>query len=148
MASTDYVAVSWNPGQLVDEDTLDQMNNNITYLKNQMIDGKYTQLNGGLVDINLKMLCGRNIITARKSATATITVNFASMFSSTCTPIVTTSLVSPSQDRIFTIVNGIGQLHPSNHGFQVTVDAALTTGADTGGTIAKDLYINWIAMGF
>lgn len=145
MAATQFVAVNWNPGAVMDEDTLDQMNNNINYLRDQSVNGKYQALGGGLVDIRIKLLCGRAIITPRRTDTATVRCSFASMFTPNSTPVVTTSIVSPGQIKIFHKISGIGRLHPNHQGFDCSVNIYASGKSDK---IVKPLYVNWIAMGY
>lgn len=146
MANNEFVAVSWAPGQVVDEDSLDQMSDNLTYLRNEAVDGKYMHLNAGTTSIGLKILCGRKIITPRKADTAIVRVGFAKMFTPDSVPVITTSIVSPSQAQIFHVINGIGRLHPNHQGFECKVNIAATNKKND--KIAKALYINWIAMGY
>lgn len=146
MASKEFVAVSWSPGEMIDEDSMDQMNNNITYLRNQSVDGRYMFLNNGVVDTGIKLLCGRKIITPRGSDTATVRVGFAKMFTPNITPVITTSIVSPSQPRITHIINGIGRLQPNHQGFECTVNVIADVKKND--KIARALYVNWIAMGY
>lgn len=146
MASTEFVAVSWQPNELIDEDSLDQISNNLTFLRNQMIDGKYQQLEGGgIVDIGIKMLCGRSLVAPRKSDTATITINFANMFTPNTQPVVTTSLTSASKVQIYHVINGIGRFHPSDQGFQAKVQ--VTSNSNKKVKIQQNICVNWIAMG-
>lgn len=146
MASKEFVAVSFSPNQLIDEDTLDQMNNNLVYLRDQAIDGKYQHLNGGATDKGIKMLCGRAVIAPRKGDTAKQRVNFARMFTPDSVPVITTSITSTHQTRIFETIAGIGRVHPNHQGFEVTVNVAAEK--EKNDKISRKIYINWIAMGY
>jgi hypothetical protein len=146
MAVKEFVAVNWTANQVIDEDSLDQINNNTVFLRNQMVDGKYMHLNNGVVDIGLKILCGRKEITPRKSDTATVRVGFAKLFTPDSTPIVTTSLVSPGQMQFFSIISGINRLHPNHQGFECKVNAFYTK--DKNDQFKKSIFVNWIAMGY
>ena len=146
MAGKEFVAVNWNQGQLIDEDTLDQINSNITYLRNQMVDGRYMHLNNGVVDLGLKMLCGRAIITPKKSDTAVVRVAFAKIFTPNSVPVVTTSITSPGQVHFFSVISGIGQTHPNHQGFECKVNLAAEHKKND--KITKPIFINWIAMGY
>src|SRR6478735_3056089 len=109
MASSEFVAVTWNPQQLLDEDTLDQINNNILYLKDQSVDGLYMGPYGGLVSNGIKLLCGRKTIPARDSDQASAQVGFASIFTPNIEPIVTTSITAPGIRALLThVIDGIG----------------------------------------
>lgn len=146
MANNEFVAVNWSPGQLVDEDTLDRVNSNITYLRNQSVDGKYMHLNNGVTDIGIKILCGRKQITPRKSDTALVRIGFAKMFTPDSAPVITTSITSPSQVKIFSIINGINRLQPNHQGFECKVQIAAE--GKKNDKIAKSIYVNWIAVGY
>lgn len=146
MASTAFVAVSWQPNQLIDEDSLDQISANLTYLRNQMVDGKYMFLNNGVVDTGIKLLCGRAIIAPRNSDTATVRIHFAHMFTTGSTPVVTTSITSGQKVKIFHIINGIGSFHPNHQGFEAKVN--LDYDSNKKDKIKSNLCVNWIAMGY
>jgi|SRR6478609_6213265 len=147
MANNAFVAVTWNPQQLIDEDTLDQINNNLLFLRNQMIDGSYMHLNNGVTNIGIKMLCGRKLIAPRDGDTATARVSFAKMFTPDSIPVITTSLVVPSgKVNIDHIINGIGQDHPNHQGFEVKVNVTLNKKKQD--KLNKPVYLNWMAMGY
>lgn len=145
MASTEFVAVTWQPNQLLDEDTLDTISNNLIYLNNKMINSKYTQLNGGISDSGIKLLCGRALITPQSGDTANIRVNFASIFTAGTNPVVTTSITSANKVKVFHIINGIGQLHPNHIGFDCKVN--LDYDSKKKDKIKSTMCVNWIAMG-
>lgn len=145
MASTEFVAVTWQPNQLIDEDSLDQISNNLIFLRNQMVDGKYMQLNSGVTDTGLKLLCGRALITPRNSDTATVRINFASMFTVGTVPVVTTSITSSNRIKIFHTIRGIGSFHPNHQGFEAKVN--LDYDSKKKDKIKSTLCVNWIAMG-
>lgn len=146
MASREFVAVTWSPNQLIDEDSLDQLNNNIVYLRDQAVDGKYQHMNGGNTDKGIKMLCGRAVIAPRKGDTATQRVTFARMFTPDSVPVITTSITSTHQVRIFDTISGIGRVHPNHQGFEVKINVAADK--EKNDKITRKVYVNWIAMGF
>lgn len=146
MASKEFVAVSFTPNQILDEDSMDQINSNTVYLRNHMVDGKYMHLNNAVTDIGLKMLCGRKQITPRRSDTAIVRVGFTNMFTPNSIPVITTDIVSPGAVKFFKVINGIGRLHPNHQGFECKVNVyADTKKADR---FARSIFINWIAMGY
>ena len=145
MASTEFVAVTWQPTQLIDEDSLDQISNNLIFLRNQMVDGKYMQLNSGVTDTGIKLLCGRGLIAPRNSDSATLRINFASMFTAGTNPVITTSITSSNKVKIFHVINGIGTFHPNHLGFEAKVN--LYYDSTKKDKIKNTLCINWIAMG-
>lgn len=146
MASNEFVAVNWSPSQLLDEDSFDQMSNNINYLRDQAVDGLYQHRLGGTTDTNLKILCGTGGIAARKSAHANLTISFAKMFSPNSYPSVVATPVSVRPRYVFLTVMGIGRSLPNHQGFvaRVTVDNV----GKSAGVINASIYVNWIAMGY
>lgn len=146
MANKSFVAVNWTPSQVIDEDSLDQMNNNIIVLRNQKVEGKYQHQNGGIVDTGVKILCGRGQITPRAADTATIRIGFANMFTPDSQPIISTSIVSPGHAKFFHVINGINGLHPNHQGF----DCKVVVYADSkkNSKFTDSIFIHWVAMGF
>lgn len=146
MASTEFVAVNWQPNQLIDEDSLDTISNNLTYLRNSMVTGKYMQLNSGAsTTTGIRMLCGRALIAPRNSDRATIRVHFSQSFTAGTNPVVTTSITSGAKTHIFHVINGIGSFHPDHQGFEAKVE--LYYDSNKKDKIKSTLAINWIAMG-
>lgn len=146
MATKEFVAVNWTANQIIDEDSLDQLNSNSVYLRNQMVDGKYQHLNNGVTDIGIKMLCGRKQITPRKSDTALVRIGFAKMFTPNSAPVITTSITSPGPVKFFSVINGINRLHPNHQGFECKVNVYADSKKND--RFAKSIFINWIAMGY
>jgi hypothetical protein len=146
MASKEFVPVSITPGELIDEDTLAQMNNNITYLRDQMVDGIFQHTNGGGTSTGIKILAGRIAIKPRAGDDARAKVKFLRMFTPGCQPIVTTSVTSTHQPNIFVTIEGDGQVHPDHNGFVGIVNIAAEKKKQD--KIARKIYINWIAVGY
>lgn len=147
MASKDFVAVSWTADQIIDEDTLDQINNNLVWLRNNSVQGKYTHLNGAVTGTGVKMLCGRKMLTAPKSDRVTGQVKFGQVFTAGTIPVITTSIVSPSgKSALDHILMGIDDNQPNHQGFKVKV--VVNAGKKKQDNLAKPIYINWIAMGY
>ncbi len=145
MADREFVAVTWTANQIIDEDSLDQLNSNMVWLRNQMIDGKYMHLNNGVTDTGIKILCGRKQVTPRKSDTALVRIGFSKMFTPDQAVIVTTSLTSPGPVKFFHVINGINRLHPNHQGFECKIN--INADAKDNDRFAKSVFINWIAMG-
>lgn len=146
MSNNEFVAVSWSGGQIIDEDSMDQLNDNTVYLRNQSIDGKYQNLNNSVVDTGIKMLCGRKEITQRDSDTVTTRIGFSQIFTPNSTPIITTSLTSPSFVKFFTIIHGIDRLHPNHQGFECKVNVYADKKKND--KFSSSIFVNWIAMGY
>lgn len=147
MANKEFVAVTWSPSQLIDEDTLDQINANLIYLRDQSVDGKYMNSLDGVTSVGIKLLCGRKTISPVKSDTVSALVGFAKMFTANSYPIVTTSLTSPSgKVKFHHIIHGIDRDHPNHQGFSVKINLAHENVKQD--IIDKPIYVNWIAMGY
>lgn len=146
MANRQFVAVNWTANQLIDEDSMDQVNSNLVWMRNHKVEGKYQHLGNSTTEVGLKILCGRRQITPRKNDTAIVQVGFTKIFTPDSIPVITTSIVSPSQVNFFTIINGINRLHPNHQGFECKVNVAATKKAND--KIQKSIFINWIAMGY
>ena len=148
MSNKEFVAVNWTAHQILDEDSLDQMNSNLVNLRNTKVEGRYTHLNNsGQVNQGIKILCGRKQITPHpKTDTVIVRVGFGLMFTPNSRPVITTSITSPGYVRFFHIINGIDQLHPNHQGFEckVNVDAERPRFDN----FARSIFINWIAMGY
>jgi hypothetical protein len=131
---------------LIDEDTLDQINNNLKYLQNQSVDGAYMHLNNGVVDVGIKILCGRKSIPPNpKSDFAYARIGFAKMFTSNSIPVITSTLVSP-RPKLFHTISGIGQEQPNHQGFEVAINLA-SDGKATD-KLNFRTFLNWIAVGY
>lgn len=146
MAKKEFIAVNWTANQILDEDSLDQMNANIVYLRNSKVEGRYMHLNNGVVDKGVKILCGRRQITPRKEDTAIVRVGFARMFTPESAPIITTSIVSPAPVKFFHVINGIDRLHPNHQGFEVKVN--VNADSKKNDKFVKSIFVHWIAMGY
>lgn len=148
MADKDFVAVNWTSRQLIDEDSLDQISNNLVYLRDTMTTGAYMHDNAGLTTNGLKILSGRKQVSPVKDDTVNVRVSFASIFTPNSKPVVTTSICSPSGKANFAhIIYGLNDGDEPNHqGFRVKIVANYTK--DKLDKIDKVLYVNWIAMGY
>lgn len=148
MADKSFVAVNWTSRQLIDEDTLNQMNNNLVYLRDTMTTGAYQHENAGLTQTGLKILCGKKIVPASKEDTASIRISFPTLFTPNTKPIVTTSINSSSGKANFShVIQGINDGDEPNHqGFRVKVVANYAK--EKADRIDKTLWVHWIAMGY
>lgn len=145
MPSKYFTAVNWSPGQLIDEDSLDQMNNNEVFLRDQMVDGKYMFDWGGQVDTGVKILCGRVYIPPQNVQVTYGTVGFPQLFTPQSQPIVTATILSQEQCAHEYIVHGIGTYFPDHRGFQFKLKIS---NAYPKKTLDQPLYFQYIAMGY
>lgn len=145
MASKAFVAVSWSPNQLIDEDSLDQMNNNIVYLRDQGVDGLYQHGGGGGTTTGIKILCGRLAVPARRSDNAHLSVHFRNFFTANSAPVITTSINSPTQNPVFLVIAGLGKAIPDHRGFRAHIQVEYPSKqADR----IRHMWVHWIAMGY
>lgn len=145
MPSKYFTAVNWSPGQLIDEDSLDQMNNNEVYLRDQMVDGKYMFDWGGQVDTGIKLLGGRVYIPPQQVTVTYGTVAFPQFFTPESQPIITTSLLAPSECVFDHIVYGIGTYFPDHRGFQFKIKV---NEAYPRKVFSQPMYFQYHAMGY
>lgn len=147
MASKEFVAVTWSPGQMIDQDTLDQINNNLTFLRDQSVDGSYMHLNNGVTSAGVKILAGRKLVPPVKSDTTSARIGFAKMFTPDSVPIVVCTILAADHSVKFShTISGIGRDHPNHQGFQVKINRHAES--EKKDVIDKALYVNWIAMGY
>lgn len=143
-ASKQFVSVNFTQGQLLDTDTLNQLNNNEVFLRDQMVDGKYTNDWGGVYDVNVKLLCGRVYVPQQNVPVVYGTVAFPSMFSPGFQTIITTALHSPEECKFEHVIYGIGQYWPDHRGFQFKMKI---NPAYNNQVFSNAVYLNWMAMG-
>lgn len=141
-----FKALNWSPNEFIGESKMDAMTDNSEWLFKYTPRALYTLPGGITREEGIRIASGRVMITEKDSANATATVRFGNFFSARCQPLVTTGIVSEDKTRIFCVLNGIGQLHPDNTGFQVAV--SLDASDDKKMKISKSFYVSWHAMGY
>lgn len=146
MASTDFKVVSWSPNDPITDDKLQQMNNNDSWLFNNLARAQYAG-NGVTKAAGVKILSGLVTINPRpKSRSADVNVSFGSFFSQGCYPIVTTSTASAGQRMLWTTISGPGSaLQPTQSGFQVHIYADTLSKKKA---ITSKLLVGWHALGW
>ena len=147
MATTPFRAVNWSPNELIGEDKMDQVSNNINWLRDNTPRVIYTLPSGVQRVEGIRIASGRVLIGARKSEDANAEVRFGNFFSNQCQPNITTGIVSAHTRRLFAVIRGIGQLQPDNRGFEVLVRAANETKKQDA-SIVYNFYVSWHAMGY
>lgn len=146
MATKEFVAVNFTPGQLLDEDVMDQLNNNMVYLRDQSVDGLYQHRLGGVTDVGLKILSGTATVPARKAQGANATISFAKLFAPNSRPNVVATVVSYKIRQVNITIQGITGALPDNRGFiaKVTVPGVGTKP----GVLNNPVYVSWAAIGY
>jgi hypothetical protein len=142
MATTEFVAVNWNPNQVIDEDSLDQMNNNINWLKNNSTTGAIQLTNGGAVNRNIKILAGKSNLNTMGVNFFATDIYFTKLFTPMSSPVVTGSMWSANQVSAFNIHGLDGSTSIDHRGFTIV-----------GRKLDNDVYqsnsfLNWIAIGY
>jgi hypothetical protein len=144
MGTTTFKPVNWNPNEIVSEEKMDQIANNVQWVKENKPDALYTLPQGTKRYSGVKVCGGRAIIPPNaKSDTANVRVRFSNFFTSRCQPLITTGVVS-NHIRTFCIVNGINGLIPDDTGFEIQVMKF----SQKQENINKTFYVNWIALGY
>jgi len=142
-----FIPISFSPGQLLDEDTLDQMAANELFLRDASVDGKYVNEYGAIVDNNIKLMCGMTIIPPQNVSVVYGTVAFPAMFTpGVMGPTIATSILSPGQNKFMHVVYGIGQYYPDHRGFQFKIN--VRAGQDDNAIFSDTIMLQWIAMGY
>ena len=140
--TTEFVAVNWNSNQLIDEDSLDQLNANVNWLKNNSLTGQYQQPTGTPTSTGLKILAGKSSLGTSGSYFAALDVYFAKSFTPNSSPVVTASIYSSNQVSAFNIYGLDNSTTIDHRGFKIFL-------RKIDNTIYQDnSYINWIAVGY
>lgn len=145
MAATEFKVVSWTE-EVVSVDKLEAMVSNDNWIKTKMTQSFYSAFSKKR-DEGIRIASGLVLITARKSASASKTVQFGEFFSPGCRPIVTTGTVSKAQRKIWVTIDGPGnELHPTSDGFQVHV--VVNASSKKNKKISPNFYVAWHALGY
>lgn len=139
MAATPYKPISWNQQELITDDKMAQIANNSQWLFENTPRTNYTAFGVNRAS-GVKIACGIMAMGAVKSVTHTKPVYFGNFFSAACHPIVTTGLTTVGLRKVFTVVTGLGALHPDQRGFQITCEGMAK--------LERSFYVTWQAMGF
>lgn len=146
MVSKNFTPVNWSNGQLIDEDSLDQINNNEVYLRDRSVQGKYMFDWGASVDQGIKVMAGRIYIPAQNVEVVYGTVGFPQLFTPDIQPIVVTNILSPGQNKFMHIVYGIGTYFPDHRGFQFKIN--VRAGQSDNQVFSNPIYLQYHALGY
>lgn len=141
-----FIAVNWNPNQVLDEASLDQINANTVWLRNNMVRG--------LVDSSVQVDYGVKIFAGKApfnfpSPGAWMNVDFPSWFTNGCQPVVTASVHSSMGYNEWGIrLTGKGaNTAPDHTGFAVAIVQGSPGREATSGMILSGV-LNYIAIGW
>lgn len=156
MAATPFVAISWEPHEVITKPQMDQTNANAQWILDNTPRGVYVPETGNPHDANIVIVSGRTNIPRNKYAqNAQATVKFGSTFSPNYPVHITTGVMSSQRKEVFRNVRGIdNSLSPDHRGFiaQIIVKDIATRPAKVRGKAQKDkpdraILIAWMATG-
>lgn len=144
-SSTTFTPVNFSQGQLLDTDTLNTLNSNSVFLRNQMVDGKQVNEAGAVTDTGIKILGGRIYLPPQNVRVVYGTIAFPALFTAGWKPVVTTAIGSPTGSCKFEhVIYGIGSVFPDHRGFQFKLKVS---DAYPKAVFDHSLYFNYIAIG-
>jgi hypothetical protein len=141
-ASTEFIAVNWNANQLIDEDSLDQINNNVNWLKNNSLTGSYQTATGYPISQGLKILTGKSTIPGQGQIDLYQDVYFAKSFTPNSSPVVTATAWCHTHISPLNIFGLDGSSTIDHRGFRVHMYSVVN------GAYTVNPIINWIAIGY
>lgn len=146
MAVSSFKDVNWGANEYLATDKLNAMVSNTRYLFERAPKLYYNSY-AIKKDTGIKIACGTATIAPGKAHYYTKTINFGSFFTVGSKPVIVTSVTSPSNRRMILShwgVQGTGYV-PDHRGFIV---CAATATLEKSHYLSKQIYVNWIAMGY
>lgn len=156
MAATPYKQVTFEQGDVITRDTLDQIQTNFQWIKDNAPRTRLFLPDDTWSDTNLVIMAGKvKINPNKKSDTGKAVVKFQPGFAADTRPHVTTAIVATWTRKIHCTVGGIGsESYPTAEGFEVYANIALENmkakkKADQkkNDKLSKPVWIHWIAYG-
>ena len=136
-----YKAVSWNENDDITAEDMQQMSDNITYVKDNMLRGKV--ISGSTVNGGIKVLAGRVSVAKGKVTSRRMRVNFGGFFSSSCYPICTATMASTYERDFNLTVQGLSGIQPDSAGMDIIYSAPKTNKS-----IDRNMWVNYICVGY
>lgn len=146
MAVTAFKDVNWGANEYLATDKLNTMVSNTRYLFERAPKLYYNSYSIKK-DTGIKIACGTSTIAPGKAHYYTKTINFGSFFTVGSKPVIVTSVTSPYNRRMILShwgIQGTGYV-PDHRGFIV---CAATATLEKSHYLAKQIYVNWVAMGY
>lgn len=147
MSVQSFKDVNWGPNEYLATDKLNTMTSNSRYLY-ERAPKLYYNAYSVKKDTGIKIACGTTTMPPKKNDNyRRKTIYFGSFFTAGSRPIIVTGITSPYNRRLITVnfgIQGEGYV-PDHRGF---VCAVTTSTIGKGHYIKKQIYINWIAMGY
>lgn len=146
MTVSAYKDINWSANEYLATDKLNTMASNSRYLFERAPKLYYNSYSVKK-DTGIKIACGTATIAPGKSHYYKKTIYFGSFFTAGSKPVVITSVTSPYNRRMILSQYGIqGEGYvPDYRGF---VAVAATATLEKSHYLAKQIYVNWIAMGY
>jgi hypothetical protein len=146
---TPYKAVEFTKHEVVTRQTLDQMQSNLQWIKDNTPRSRVYAPNGVPTDVLTVIVSGKALIKKnKKSDTGHANVKFrGNIFDPRCRPHVTRGINAGFQRNIFCTLHGPGKTnYPDSTGFAITVNIAADK--DKQDAIKKNFYVHWQAHGY
>jgi len=147
MAVTSFKDINWSDNEYLATDKLNTMVSNTRYLFERAPKLYYNSYSVKK-DTGIRIACGTTTIAPKKNEHYyNKTINFGSFFTAGSRPVIVTSVTSPYNRRMILShwgIQGTGYV-PDHRGFVV---CAATATMEKSHYLSKQIYINWIAMGY
>lgn len=146
MAVSSFKDVNWGPNEYLATDKLNTMVSNTRYLFERAPKLYYNSYSIKK-DTGIKIACGTATIAPGKAHYYKKTIYFGSFFTSGSKPVIVTSVTSPYNRRMILShwgIQGEGYV-PDHRGF---IACAATATLEKSHYLSKQIYVNWIAMGY
>lgn len=145
LADNQWTPIQWSPFDPILLDKMQQDANNLEWVKDTSIRGRYT----GSVrrEKGVRLLCGIKVIPRSTTARNNVTIDFGEFFSAGCRPQITTGMITP-HPRLHHRISGINQLIPDDRGFMVYVQMDNPNTQNNNNVLDAKSYVSWIAVGY
>ena len=142
MAQLQGKNVSWQTLDAITIDKLQQMNDNISYLRDSRPLALYDPVK---LATGVKMIAGISAVGSQTDDNATVRVTFGDFFSTGCVPVITTGLVSPLP-RVHITLKGLNTVVPNEDGFIINVQ--MDNPDPKRNKLNRKVWVNWLAVGY
>ena len=146
MSVSSYKDVNWGANEPVSTDKLNTMTSNSRYLFERAPKLYYNSYSVKKAT-GLRIACGTTTMAPTKAHYFKKTVNFGSFFTVGSKPVIVTAVTSPYNRRVILSHFGVqGENYVPDHRGFVVVGATATL--EKSHYLKKQIYVNWIAMGY
>lgn len=157
MVATPYKTITFDDGDVITLDTLDQMQSNLQWIKDNSPRSRTFLSDDTWMSTRTVILAGKvKINPNKKSDTGKAIVHLPPLFDPACTPMVTTGIIATWTRKIHCTVTGLGAASlPSAAGFEVYANVGLenmkakkVADRKKNDKLKKPVWISWIAYGY